>query len=221
MKKVLFALVLILLSVSVVSASDNKLYLTENDNKIYYDKSLYDENLFMNHLDMVPGSSYTDELLIENATGLDLTLYLQVLEENQSIDANELLDNISMKIYLDDKLIYDGKVKGLDYKLQGVNLQDSVLLKQFNKNDKSKIRVELNLSKDYSNKNNDDYSYLKWKFIAQFDKSKVDADTVVEVVPAPSTGINKNYIPIIIASIGLCTVGCIIIIIAKKKKENK
>ena len=134
-----------------------------------------------------------------------------------------------MKVFLDDNIIYDGKVKGLDYNSNGVNLQDSVLLKKFKDKESIKIRVELNLSKEYSNKEFNDYSYIDWKFIAQFDKSKVEAadvtkpdDVVVEVVPAPSTGINKDYIPIIIASFGLCILGCIVIILAKKKKdENK
>lgn len=220
MKKVIFALVLFMISLSVVSAADNKLYLTEKDNKIYYDTNLYDENQFMRHIDMVPGGSYLDELVIENGAPFDLTLYLKIIEEQQNEQADELLDNIFMKVYLDNNLIYDGKVKGLDYKLQGVNLQDSILLKKFNTGDKAKIKVELYLSKEYSNKSYNDYSHLKWRFIAQFDKSKVkDADVVVEVVPAPITGINKNYIPIIISSIGLCTLGCIIIILLKKKKK--
>ena len=145
-----------------------------------------------------------------------------------------------MKVYLNNNLIYDGKVKGLDYKSNGINLQDSILLKEFSPKEKSKINVELTLSKEYDNINYHNYTYLKWKFIAQFDKENNEKPTnppkeeepiippqeepkekpvIVEVVPAPSTGINKNYIPIIASSIGLCAVGCIIIVLAKKRKN--
>lgn len=218
MKKLLFGIILMLVIISPVCAANNKLYLTEKDNKIYYDDELYHKEEFMEHLDMVPGGKYQDDLVIENGTKLPLTLYLKVNEKEQSKAANELLDNIYMKVSLNNQLIYDGKVKGLDYNANGVNLQDSVLLKTFAIDETANIHVDLYLDSAYSNKDFSDSSNLDWVFIAQFDKE--DA-TVVEVVPAPITGVNKNYMPIIIISVGLCILGCLIIILASKKKSNK
>ena len=73
MKKILLLLIL-LLTISV-SAKENKLYFVEKDNQIFYESGLYDEKVFMKHTDMVPGSSYTDELLIENGTNKVYKLY--------------------------------------------------------------------------------------------------------------------------------------------------
>lgn len=219
MKKRIFVFILMLLMIQPVLAVDNKLYLTEKDNKIYYDKDLFKKEDFMHHLDMVPGGKYQDDLVIENGTKIPLKLYLQVKEEEQSVDAEELLDSIYMKVTLNNNVIYDGKVKGLDYNANGINLQDSIFLKEFSVDESAKIHVDLYLDSAYSNKEFTDYSYLDWVFIAQFDKT--DKPEVVEVVPAPITGINKNYIPVIIISTGLCIVGCIIIVLAKKKKSNE
>ena len=218
MKKILCIFVLMLLMMQPVLAVDNKLYLTEKDNKIYYDDDLFNKDEFMHHLDMIPGGKYQDDLIIENGAKIPLKLYLQVKEEEQNDDAEELLDSIYMKVTLNDTVIYDGKVKGLDYNANGVNLQDSVFLKEFSVDESAKIHVDLYLDSAYSNKEFTDYSYLNWVFIAQFDKN--DNPEVIEVVPAPITGINKNYVPIVIASVGLCIVGCIIIILAKRKKSN-
>lgn len=228
MKKIIFIVILFFLLWTSVLAFDNKLSLTEIDNKIYYDKDLYNEDTFINHLDMIPGSNYTDELVVENNTSKNLKLYLKVEEEVQGSAVNDLLDSIFMKVYLDDSLIYDGKVKGLDYKLNGVNLQNAILLKKFLKNEKSKIKVQLYLSKDYDNKNINDYSYLVWKFFAEYANDDIndeknddinDEDSgkqvIVEVVPLPSTG--KNIIPVVIASIGISIIGCVIVILAKKR----
>ena len=223
---------------SLDNETGNKLKLTREDNKIYYDTTLFNPDEFMHHTDMVPGGNYVDELIIKNATKTKLTLYLKIDEPSQNALSDELLNNIFMKVYLNNSLIYNGKVKGLDYNLSGINLQDSVLLKEFAKNEAAKIRVELQLSPDYDNKDYNDYSYLNWKFIAQFDvdndptpnpqpktvtEYEVDDEIVlVEIVPAPITGLDYNYVPIVIASIGVCTVACILIIfIKKKKKENK
>lgn len=215
MRKRLFVLILMLLMIKPVMAIDNKLFLTEKDNKIYYDEELFKKEDFMHHLDMVPGGKYQDDLVIENGAKIPLKIYLQVKEDEQSSDAEELLDSIFMKVTLNDNVIYDGKVKGLDYNSNGVNLQDSVYLKDFAVGESAKIHVDLYLDSAYANKEFNDYTYLNWLFIAQFDTS------ITEVVPAPITGINQNYIPIIIISTGLCIVGCIIIVLAKKKKSNE
>lgn len=215
MKKILFSFILLFAFTIPVFAADNKLYLTENNNKIYYNENLFDSRKFMYHINMIPGGKYLDELLIENAAGFPMKLYLKIKEKEQSEAAEELLDNIYMKIYLNDNKIYDGKVKGLDYKSEGINLQDSVLLKEISNNEQIKINVELTLSPEYSNADYNDYSYLDWVFIAEFDTQ------IIEVVPAPITGRDYNYVPIIIASIGLCTVTFIFVILIKKRRKEQ
>ena len=107
MKKLLI-LLLLLITVPVF-AKENKLYLLEDKKTIKYESGLYDDKVFMKHLDMVPGSKYTDELYIENGTDVPYKLYFKAVKKNQGADAEKLLQSISMKITLDDKLIYFSK----------------------------------------------------------------------------------------------------------------
>jgi len=131
MKKFVLFISLFALSVLSVQARENKLYFTEENNRLYYESKLIDEDIFMKHIDMTPGESFTDELLIENGTNTKYTLYFKVVPREQSAEADELLENIIMKIKLDEEIIYEGKATGLDYTEQGIDLQKAILLGDF------------------------------------------------------------------------------------------
>ena len=124
MKKLLF--LLILLITLPVRAEDNRLYFVEgkDSDKVYYESGLFDSKKFMSHLDMVPGSSYTDTLVIENSTNTKYTLYFKFNKKSQSQDAENLLNNIIMKITINGNVIYEGKANGMG----SLDLTDAVLL---------------------------------------------------------------------------------------------
>lgn len=166
MKKLLLSLIGFLIAITPVFAAENKLYFTESGDRLLYSGSLLDDNIFMKHLDMTPGSSYTDELIIENGTSTTYKLFFKVIEKSDV--SHDLLDYIDMKIYLDDVLIYDGKVKGLDYNNDGVNLQNAIELGDFPGRRKAVMKVETSLSTDYSNQEDNDLSEVDWQFYAEY-----------------------------------------------------
>ena len=145
---------MLILSISIVKAEENKLYFTEKNDRLYYDTDLYDEAKFINHLDMVPDKEYEDILLIENGTDTKYTLYFKVKELEQEDLANELIDNIEMTVYLNGTEIYKGKARGLDYG-DDVNLQNAIKIGDFLKGDSSVMRVTTKLAEDYTNIDND------------------------------------------------------------------
>lgn len=212
MKKIFFGLAIFMLCFLPVQAKENKLYFTEDNNRLYYESSLIDENVFMKHLDMVPGSSFSDELVLENGTNTNYTLYFQVKSKEQSSNANELLENILMTIKLDDKVIYNGKATGLDYNNDGINLQNSILIGNIEPSKKSKMIVETTLSKDYANTNNEDLSYIDWTFYAKY------GDEVSEIVESPNT-MKNSFSYIFVFSIIIILMGFMVIVYAVKKKN--
>lgn len=211
MKKILSMLMtLLILGVMYsVKAENSRLYFIEKDNKLVYESNI-EENVFMKHIDMLPGSKYTDELEIENGTQNDYTLYLKVEEVSQNELALELLESIDMKLYLDDRLIYNGKAKGLNYSDDGINLQNAIMLKEFKSKEKSLLRAETKLSEEYSNKNGD-LSKINWVFYAQYEDGKAQ---IIENVP--KTDVNNNIA--IIISIIVLLLGIMIIFYYQKKK---
>ena len=193
-----------------VSAKENRLYFSKIDSKLYYESSLLDKNIFMNHTDMTPGKSYHDRLLIENNTNNDYTLYFKVEVKDQSKQALELLDNIEMKLYIDNKLIYNGLITGINY--NGINLQNAIKIGEISKESKVYLDADTKLKEQYDIISNDDLSYVNWNFYAEYD------DTVEVIVP--KTDIDQARIYKILGII-IFVVAIIVFLIKKKKKTKK
>ena len=214
MKKIVLFISLFALCILPIEAKENKLYFTEENNRLYYESKLIDENVFMKHIDMTPGENFTDELYIENGTNTKYTLYFKIVPREQSAEANELLDNILMRIKLDDKIIYEGKATGLDYTEQGIDLQKAILLGNFAPSKNSKMVVETKLSENYDNTEFNDFSYIDWSFYAQYD----DSEPPVEIIASPDT--MKNSFPFaFVFSVIIILIGFGIIKSAYKKKN--
>lgn len=214
MKKFVLFISLFALSVLSVQARENKLYFTEENNRLYYESNLIDEDIFMKHIDMTPGESFTDELLIENGTNTKYTLYFKVAPREQSAEADELLENITMKIKLDEEIIYEGKATGLDYTEQGIDLQKAILLGDFTPSKNSKMVVETKLSENYDNTELNEFSYIDWSFYAQYDDSKPP----VEIIVSPNTMRNSFPYTIVFSAI-IILIGIGIVKSAYKKKN--
>lgn len=214
MKKFVLFISLFALSVLSVQARENKLYFTEENNRLYYESKLIDEDIFMKHIDMTPGESFTDELLIENGTNTKYTLYFKVVPREQSAEADELLENIIMKIKLDEEIIYEGKATGLDYTEQGIVLQKAILLGDFTPSKNSKMVVETKLSENYDNTELNEFSYIDWSFYAQYDDSKPP----VEIIVSPNTMRNSFPYTIVFSAI-IILIGIGIVKSAYKKKN--
>ena len=216
MKKIFLILGIMILTISLkgVKALENKLYFIEQDNKLVYESD--SENYFMKHLDMLPGSSYSDELEIENGTKNKYTLYLKVETKDQSVLAEELLDNITMKVYLDNEQIYSGNIRGMDYVEEGINFSNAVKLKELDSADKSLLKVETELSSDYSNKNNNEIGKVEWLFYAQYENNQPQ---IIDNVPKTDLDSNKTVYSIIILTLGMIVFG--IYFIGKNKQLKK
>ena len=203
MKKIVLFISFFVFSILSVQAKENKLYFTEENDRLYYESKLIDEDVFMKHIDMTPGESFTDELLIENGTNTKYTLYFKIVPREQSSDADELLENIIMNIKLDGKVIYNGKATGLDYTEQGVNLQKAILIGDFTPSKNSKMVVETKLKEDYNNTNIHELSYIDWSFYAQYDNNS----NPLIINPKTSTISNNNLLlPILLIIVVLISI---------------
>ncbi|MDE5831082.1 MAG: hypothetical protein K2H53_05640 [Clostridia bacterium] len=201
MKKVLMGLIFIVgifIFSSEVNAS-NKLYFTKSGNRLYYDSGKIDDGAFINHQDMIPGKTFTDELIIENGTKTDYTLYFKIRERNQSEELNEFLDHIEMKIYLDGKLLYEGLVKGLDYTEEGISLQQALNLGEYKPHEEHKMVVETTLELEYSDTTERAGSWIDWQFYAVYE------DEIIPIDKNPNTldGIKTIFIMYIISLIAI------------------
>lgn len=172
MKKI-YIIMLFLLSITIVNAKDNKLYFSDDGKEMIYDSALYDEEYFMKHLNLSPGVVNKDVLIIENGSKSTCELYLKVIEREQNDLADELLENILMKVYVDDNMVYNGTTFGEDITGDGINLQSSILIGEYKPNTSSKLVAVTQLNENYSNIENKEQAYIDWQFYAKCAQAEV------------------------------------------------
>ncbi|MBR5670020.1 hypothetical protein IKX12_02995 [Candidatus Saccharibacteria bacterium] len=234
MKKVLLAILASLFIATPVFAAENKVYIYEADGKVYYDGALFDDR-FMVHENMAPGDSYTDYLVVENGTSKDYEVYFKISADDNSVKADDLLEYIEMEISIDGTAYYDGKAKGLDYRDQGVDLSNAVLIKRFNAGDRATMKVDTYLDANYGSGINFDtnsgddtsvsglISKTQWTFyIVDVTEPKPDDDEPIKPTPVnPKT--NDDFSPWFFVIFGASLAILIVLIIVERvsKKKNK
>lgn len=166
----------------------------------------------MSHLKMLPGESYQDTMKIENRSDSAYTLYMQVVPmEGQETMLRELLEYISMDVYLDGELLYRGTALGKAYAGSLRDLQDVVSLGKYDPGASGTIRVELTLDKDLPMEYADLLTQIDWKFLVE------------EEVTPPATG-DTNQIWVYAGVMAVSLVGLqimTILLIRQRRKERE
>ena len=166
MKKIMYFLLAVILMVSFVNAQDNKLSFFSSENGHFFYTTNLDNNQFIVHKDLIPGKKYVDELKIENLTNKSYKLFMSVNIYDQNELVRELVDNISIKIYFDDRIIYDGVLIGLKYLKDevGVDASNMIYIGIYDSNSYTNLRVETKLLESYSNIYNRSTVNYDWNF---------------------------------------------------------
>jgi len=214
MKRLLKSLLLVLMlfSFTLVNARENKLYFTGSGDRLYYDSSKYDDEYFMKHVDMVPGSSYEDRLTIENDSNYDYKLYMRVKNREQSELAAYLLKNIKMEITMNGELLYSGFADGLDYSHDNLDLTNTIYIGEYKSKMNGEIVVNTKLIEKYDVTENDEYSYVDWEFVAEYN------DLVIPINPDTGSSTNE-YIKILLISLTIVFALILFYLFAIKRKK--
>lgn len=181
-----------------VSADEiKKLYFEESNGTMTWNPVRgSDGNWFMSFTNMIPGCKYQDILQIENGSKKTYRLYVQAVPNQQDEKKNMLLELISMKVVLDDNILYEGTASGKEY--ENGNLQDVIYLGTYKSSGKSHISVQLELDKDVGLEYCDTLTKLDWKFMVT---EIHDPEKKAEVIQPPQTGDKYNIAPFAILTI--------------------
>lgn len=190
-----------------------------------------DENWFMSFLNMVPGGTYSDDMVVENRSRNKYELYMQAIPLTQEKLKDELLELIYMKVYYDDELIYDGTALGKEYKDGYKNLQDVIFLGEYMPKDASKLHVELVVDPNIPAEYYDLLTQIDWKFtsieteknVGDADYTKPPGDPGNDDVDRPKTGDTNRltwYVGLMATAMTLL-LSCIFIMLRSRKKEEE
>lgn len=175
---------------SVSAQETKKLYFEETDGTMTWNPVRgSDGNWFMDFTNMVPGGRYEDDLQIENGSDKTWKLYMQAVPVEQDEEKDQLLEQISMKVSLDEEELYNGTASGTEY--ENGNLQDVIYLGTYEAGKQSHITVELELNKDLGIEYSDKLTRSDWKFMVT-EVKQTSEKTTPQVIQPPKTGDSTN-----------------------------
>ena len=214
MKKISFLIICLFFMIYNVYAKENKLYFTNDGNKLYYDSELFDDDIFISNLDMVPGREYVDKLVIKNNADIKYRLYLKINKKQQEELSEGLLNSIKMQIKLDGNLIDDGFASGADYskKHKIGDLEDSIYIGEYSSNEIGNLEVITKLVESYNYSDESVTTKIQWEFFAQYDDKLILIN--------PDTGVDKSN-NLIVNLIAILIIFVILIEICIKFLRNK
>ena len=205
-----------------VFAEENKFYFYKSQEEgeegvIYYDTNLLDGEYFLNHSDMHPGKKYYDEMFIENGCDNVYSIFFKI----EPLENGEFLKQIVTKIYLDDKLVYEGDGYGEENAVE-----NSMFIGVFAPGEEKKLRVETMLDNKSNLINSVSFS-SEWKFFAQLgDFSPPEPEIEPEPLPPPveiieatnnlNTFHDNNHLSIYLIGMAIAFIMVITIVIYKR-----
>lgn len=221
MKKIgMLMLVLCLLTTCVLPVHADtvkKLYFESKGGKMVWNNVRGDNgNWFMSFTNMVPGGQYEDQLQIENGSRKKYALYMQVIPIEQSDLADDLLERISMKVTLGNKVLYKGTASGKNY--NNGDLQKVVYLGTYGSGDTDRIQVQLQLDKTIGTEYCDLLAKNDWKFMVTEIKNP-DKPEKPKTLEPPETGDYENLNAYILIFGG--TIGALILINHNRKRRQE
>lgn len=198
-----------------VDAKDTKLSLLKDHDVLCYDgKTIKDEDL-MKEMDLTSSEVFKNELVIENTTGDDYQIYFLLSTKEQDGSFNDLLDYLTLKVYVDDKVVYDGTGSVIDFATEKEDLHDFISLGSILKASSSVMRVEASVSNDYASVSNNTFAYLIWEFYIR------DKDKEFIKIEELSTEQFYNWMDIwVFCLVCIIVAGIILFIYYRRKKRS-
>ncbi|MCL1895357.1 MAG: BsaA family SipW-dependent biofilm matrix protein [Clostridiales bacterium] len=183
---------------------------------------------FMSDLNMVPGGGYQHTLKIGNRSDKRYDLYMKASPLSQTVQLDELLGYISMKVYHGTELIYDGTAMGKDYPGGLNDLQGVICLGNYKPGDEKQLRAVLVLDKDTPIEYSGILTEIDWVFMAEEDPDKKAPDkkppekkATVSASPKTGDAFSLSWYALVMCISGICFAVCVIVLIAMRKRGDK
>lgn len=149
------------------------------------------DDFFSNLGQMMPGDTLSDEIVLKNTTSSDAQFFFHTeLPENLSEEALDLLEQISLTIVLEDKLLYEGNLKS-------TALEDIVSLGTYKSGETAIFKFTLFMPETLTNAYALRETAVKWIFSVENDELTIITPSPVKTGDTQNTG---HYILLLLLS---------------------
>ena len=180
MKKILIGLLMFLFVIDV-SAKD-KTFIIEEINHQYYYEEHSTVDFFQEEIKMDELKTYSDTIQIMNNSDSSREVFLLFESKGEDGSYDDLMDYLHLKIYLNDKEVYNDSAETQNLASKHEDLHDFISIGKIKEKDLSTLKIEMNVSEEYKNISDNQFAYVSWSFY-QKDKDN-DFVEIEELTPA-------------------------------------
>lgn len=198
-------------SIDALATNDGVIKIDMNSNNI----NVNEEKIFLEDLDINPGDSVENTLIIENNYDFAYSLYMSAKRITDE-EEYDLLTVIDLEVIFDDEVIYKGPIIKNDS-------EEKILLGVFQPNSSKTLKAVATLSESVGNEYKNKYARVDWIFNAEGDDGKnISSDNPI------NSGSNNNQtnlpytgevVKSIYMALGFITIGALLLSSKKDKKS--
>lgn len=214
MKRLMTALLVLMILVSTVSAAEgNVIYDGTTQDFIFEPGSDYSvTDLFPNFKDVMPGDTLTQSITVRNDQDKQVKVEIYIRSLGAEEGSAEFLSKLGLKVAVADDnemgYMFDA------YADETAQLTDWVCLGMLYSGGEVNLDVTLDVPVELDNAYQDQVGYLTWEFMVI--EYPVETD---DPEPPEKTGDDTNLVlPVVLAV--LCAVGVIVLIVWRKKNQG-
>ena len=149
-------------------------------------------DFFSNLSSMMPGDTLSDEILLKNTTNSEAEFFFHTqIPDNLSMEAFDLLDQLSLEIFLEGELLYRGS-------LTSSVLEDRISLGIYQSGDTKQFRFVISMPDTLTNTYALRETSIKWIFSVEND------ELIISTPPPVKTGDSldtERYLVLLVLSI--------------------
>ena len=164
MKKRIIFLVLIFISCLSVQAKEPELTFIKDKEHIYYESFRVKEEDFSSTIEFAKESSLSTTFSLVNNCGENLSLYLLLDSKAQDGSYNDLLDYMSLKVTLNNKVVYEDSAKILNQSSKELDLHDYIPIGELTDSEPQKLLIEMTVLDDYKAVSKNQFAYINYSF---------------------------------------------------------
>jgi len=148
----------------LVSAKEKTVSFIDYKEGFYYDERRIKEEDFTEEMSLVGDKKYEETFIIRNDSSHKKEVFLALESMAEDGSYNDIMEYCSLKVFLDDKVLYDGSASIMDYVQEREKLQEFVSLGKLDKKSIQELKILLTLTGDYQAKSKNKFAYVTASF---------------------------------------------------------
>ncbi len=156
--------------IPLVSAKEKTVSFIDYKKGFYYDERKIKEEDFTREMDLISEKKYEETFIVRNDSSQKREVFLFLESTAEDGSYNDIMEYSSLKVSLDDTVLYEGSASLMDYAIEKNKLYDFISLGKLDKKSMQELKILLTLTGDYQSKSKNKFAYVTASFYTKDSK---------------------------------------------------